>query len=134
MIEEYVVKKGDTLWGISNQFGVSVTELAELNGVNAETLKIGDKLIIPQKAGINPDNMFMYTVKKGDTLYSIARIYHTTVDEIKRLNYLTNNQLYLGQVLRIPEKYTKPDEMFLPSYVNYTVKKGDTLFMGNNEY
>ena len=127
-MEEYIVKKGDTLWGISNQYGVSVTELAEINGVNAKTLKVGDKLIIPSKNGTNPDNMFMYTVKKGDSLYSIARVYHTTVDEIKKLNYLISNQLYLGQVLRIPEMYTKPEEMYLPSYVNYTVKKGDTLY------
>lgn len=128
MNKEYVVKRGDTLYGISNQYGVSVTELAELNGVNANTLKVGDILVIPIKSGVNPDNMFMYTVKKGDTLYSIARIYHTTVEEIKKLNYLTSNQLYLGQVLRIPEVYTKPEEMYLPEYNNYQVKKGDSLY------
>ena len=124
----YVVKKGDTLWGISNQFGVSVTELASINQVNAETLKIGQILKIPAKQGSNPDNMFYYTVKKGDTLYSIAKIYGTTVQAIKNINYLDTNQLYIGQVLRIPEIYTKPEDMIIPNYINYVVQKGDTLY------
>lgn len=124
----YVVKKGDTLWGISNQFGVSVTELASINQVNAETLKIGQILKIPAKQGSNPDNMFYYTVKKGDTLYSIAKIYGTTVQAIKNINYLDTNQLYIGQVLRIPEIYTKPEDMIIPNYINYLVQKGDTLY------
>lgn len=69
MNQTYVVKRGDTLYGISNQFGVSVTELASLNGVNANTLQIGQTLIIPIKSGENPDNLFYYTVKSGDTLF-----------------------------------------------------------------
>jgi LysM repeat protein len=70
----------------------------------------------------------MYTVKNGDTLYSIARIYNTSVDEIKKINYLTNNNLYVGQVLRIPEFYFDMDNMELPNYKTYVVKKGDTLY------
>ena len=134
MNETYVVKKGDTLWGISNQYGVSVTELAELNGVNANTLQIGQVLKIPKKEGSNPDNMFMYTVKKGDTLYSIANKYNTSVDKIKSLNYLKDNNLYIGQVLRIPENYTKPEDMYLPKYINYKVVKGDSLYSIAKKY
>lgn len=124
----YVVKPGDTLWGISNQYGVSVIELAELNNVDAATLKVGKVLKIPNKSGNNPDNMFMYKVVKGDSLYSIAKKYGTSVEEIKKLNYLTSNNLVIGQVLRIPEMYTKPEDMVVPSYVNYKVVKGDTLY------
>ena len=130
----YVVKAGDTLWGISNQFGVSVTELSELNDVNAATLKIGQILKIPTNSGTNPDNMFMYTVKKGDTLWSIARVYGTSVEEIKKLNYFTNNDLYIGQVIRIPEIYTKEEDMYVPQFMNYTVKKGDTLYSIAKKY
>jgi len=65
----YIVKKGDTLYGISNQFGVSVTELADINNVDAYSLKEGQSLIIPSQSGSNPDNMFLYTVKKGDTIF-----------------------------------------------------------------
>ena len=134
MDNTYIVKAGDTLYGISNQYGVSVTELASLNNVNANSLKVGQKLIIPSKSGLNPDNMFMYTVKKGDSLYAIAKLYGTSVDEIKKLNYLTSNSLIVGQVLRIPEVYTKPDDMVVPNYISYTVKKGDTLYSIAKKY
>ena len=44
----------------------------------------------------------VYTVKRGDSLYSIAREYNTTVNEIKKLNNLTSNLLSIGQTIRIP--------------------------------
>ena len=128
MYETYTVKPGDTLYGISNQFGVTVTELAELNGIKGSNLPVGTVLRIPNKSGVNPDNMFMYTVKPGDTLYSIARKYNTTVNDIINLNYLKSNDLSVGQVLRIPETYYNYDEMSAPNYITYTVKPGDTLY------
>ncbi len=128
MDRKYTVKAGDTLYGISNQFGVSVTDLASLNNVNASTLRVGQVLVIPNNSGTNPSNMFMYTVKKGDSLYGIAQKYNTTVGEIVSLNYLKSNDLSVGQVLRIPETYNKEDEMVMPNYINYTVKAGDTLY------
>lgn len=124
----YTVKPGDTLYGISNQFGVSVTELASLNNVNASNLRIGQVLTIPSSSGTNPNNMFLYTVKSGDSLYSIARKYGTTVDKIVSLNNLKTTNLSIGQVLRIPETYTKEEDMTIPNYINYTVQKGDTLY------
>lgn len=134
MNQIYVVKQGDTLWGISNQFGVSVTELASLNNVNAKNLKVGQTLKIPSNVGINPDNMFMYTVKKGDTLYSIAKVYGTSVFEIKKLNYLVDDNLVIGQVIRIPEMYIDYDKVTVPDYINYTVKKGDNLYSIAKKY
>lgn len=83
---------------------------------------------IPSLSGTNPNNMFMYTVKSGDSLYSIAKKYNTTVQKIIDLNYLKSTNLTVGQVLRIPEMYTKEEDMILPNYVNYIVKKGDTLY------
>ena len=72
--------------------------------------------------------MFMYTVKKGDNLYAISKKYLTTVDEIMKLNNLKTTALSVGQVLRIPEMYTKEEDMYMPSYTSYTVKKGDSLY------
>ena len=127
-MQTYTVKPGDTLYGISNQFGVSVTDLAELNNIKGSNLPIGITLKIPTVEGTNPNNMFMYTVKKGDSLYSIAKKYNTTVQKIIDLNYLKSTNLQIGEVLRIPETYTKEEEMYLPNYINYTVRKGDTLY------
>ena len=128
MRETYIVKPGDTLYGISNQFGVSVTELAELNNIKGSILQVGQVLNIPSDQSNNPNNMFMYTVLPGDTLYSIARKYDTNVDEIIKLNYLKDTNIKPGQVIRIPEFYFDMDNMNLPNYINYTVKKGDTLY------
>ena len=130
----YTVKAGDTLYGISNQYGVSVTELARLNNITGSTIKVGQVLKIPNKSGTNPDNMFMYTVKKGDTLYSIALKYNTTVNKIKDLNNLKSTSLTIGQILRIPEQYTKEDEMNLPNYITHKVVKGDTLYSLSKKY
>ena len=126
MYETYIVKQGDTLYGISNQFGVNVNDLAELNNIRGSFLQIGQVLKIPNKSGTNPSNMFIYTVKKGDTLYSIASRYNTTVKKIQELNYLKTVNLTIGQELRIPETYN--ENISLPNYINYTVKSGDTLY------
>ena len=60
-------------------------------------LSVGQKLIIPV------DEETTYVVKSGDTLYSIAREFNTTVDKIKDLNNLTNNNLSIGQILIVKE-------------------------------
>ena len=60
-------------------------------------LTVGQKLLIP----IGDDTT--YVVKAGDTLYSIAREFNTTVDEIKKLNNLTNNNLSIGQILIVKD-------------------------------
>lgn len=122
----YTVKQGDTLYGISNQFGVSVADLTKLNNLSSNVLQIGQVLNIPSSSGTNPDNTFTYTVKQGDSLYSIANLYDTSVNTLKSLNNLTSNNLSIGQKLLVPEKYSTPSNV--PNYTNYTVKKGDSLY------
>ena len=102
--------------------------MARLNNVKADTIRVGQVLKIPTSSGTNPNTMFIYTVKQGDSLYSIARKYNTTVDALKDLNNLTTNNLSIGQSLRIPEEYTKEEDMLPPNYINYTVKKGDNIY------
>ena len=73
----------------------------------------------------------VYVVQRGDTLYSIANKFNTTVSELKTANSLTSNLLNLGQQLIIPKEpeMPKPNE-----YLTYTVKKGDNLYSIANEY
>ena len=89
MYQEYIVKSGDTVYGISKQFGVEAIEISKLNNLYSSNIKVGQVLKIPNKQGNNPNGLFTYTVKKGDSLYSIARVYETTVDEIIKLNHIT---------------------------------------------
>ena len=122
----YTVKQGDTLYGISNQYGVSVDDIIKLNNLESTNLNIGQILKIPNVSGTNPDNTFTYIVKKGDSLYSIANIYDTNVNALIKLNNLKSPNLSIGQALLIPEKYSIPSN--IPNYINYTVKKGDNLY------
>ena len=98
----YVVKKGNTLWSIANNFNVSVSDLKKINNKSNNSLSIGEQLIIPGKSTDENVSTTIYTVKSGDNLYSIARRYNVTVNEIKSLNNLTSNLLSIGQKLSIP--------------------------------
>lgn len=134
-MQTYTVKNGDTLYGISNQFGVSVNDLKKQNGLNdTSVIRVGQILYIPNTQGINPNTTFLYTVKKGDTLYNIAKMYNTSVQELIKLNNLKSSTLNIGDQLKIPEMYTNEDNISLPNYINYTVKKGDTLYGIAKEY
>lgn len=74
-----------------------------------------------------------YVVKKGDSLWSIARTYGLTVEKLKSLNNLSSNTLNIGDVLLIKSDSTNSNDE-VDGYEYYTVVKGDTIFMGNNEY
>lgn len=128
----YTVKSGDTLYGISNQFGISAIDLYNYNNLTTTNILPGQVLKIPSNSGTNPGGLFTYTVVKGDSLYNIARRYETTVDEIMKLNHLTSINLSIGQKLQIPE--TGEEVTVPPSYESYTVKKGDTLYSIAKKY
>ncbi len=128
----YVVKKGDTLWSIARAYGLTVDKLKSLNNLTSNNLTIGDSLIVKDSSGNNDnsssvDNNKYYIVKKGDSLYSIARRNNMTVDELKSLNNLTSNILSIGQKLIISSGSNVPNNV-------YVVKKGDTLWSIANNF
>ena len=100
----YTVASGDSLWSIANRFGVTVNDLKSANSLTSNLLSIGQVLIIPTAGSNFPTNptYTTYTVVSGDSLWSIANKFGTTVDAIKTLNNLTSNLLSIGQVLQIP--------------------------------
>lgn len=95
----YIVKKGDSLWAIANKFGVTVNDLVNYNNLTSLTITIGQELKIP--SSVTTDTY--YTVVKGDTLWSIANKYGTTVDKIIKSNNLISTILQIGQTLIIPK-------------------------------
>ena len=98
----YTVQKGDSLWSIANKFGVTVDSLKQANNLTSNLLSVGQVLIIPSN-NLPPSNDYtIYTVKAGDSLWSIANRFGVSVDSIKSLNSLTSNLLSIGQELKIP--------------------------------
>lgn len=124
--DTYVVKSGDTLYGIANRYGVTVDELKRLNNLTTNTLSIGQTLKIPSGTQ-NIEDYIIYTVKRGDTLYSIARAYDLTPNELINYNNLNSTMLSIGQSLKIPYENIQEEEEIV-EYIEYTVKKGDSLY------
>ncbi len=99
----YTIKRGDTLWGISRRYQVSIQNIVSWNNIqNPNLIYPGQRLILyGNYSNSNSGNVY-YTVQRGDTLWGIARRYRTSPIRIARLNGIaTPNLIYSGQVLKI---------------------------------
>ena len=121
-MQTYIVKAGDTLYGISKQFGVSIADIVAENNLSTITLRVGQVLKIP-----SVETTTLYIVKEGDTLYSISRKFNVSVDDIIRINNLNSNLIALGRELFIPV----PGD---GGYLLYEVVSGDTLYSISRKY
>ena len=130
----YTVKSGDSLWSIAKKYGITVNDLKSANSLTSNTLSIGQRLKIPTMSGTTtePSNYINYTVKAGDSLYSIASKNGLTVQELKNYNNLTSNVLQIGQLLKIPVVST--EEIPIGNYTEYVVKSGDSLYSIGRKY
>ena len=94
----YVIKSGDNLYSIAQKYGTSVNNLKDINNLKTDVLQIGQKLLVPNVTS----DVKTYIVKKGDSLYSIARMFGTTVTDLVNTNELKTSSLQIGQILIIP--------------------------------
>lgn len=101
----YVVQAGDNLTEIAARFGVSLTELAQVNGItNINVVSIGDELRIPGLSGIQ-GRLVTEIVEYGESLRSLSRRYQIPVETLAFLNHITSPiELYAGSNLVILEK------------------------------
>lgn len=117
----YIVKSGDSLWGIAQSHGISVDTIKKINNLKSDFLNIGDRLILtstsanasakPTASAVSTNtvnNTGGYTVKSGDTLWGIAIKFNTTVDRIKQLNGLNSDALTIGQKLNLGGSVATP--------------------------
>ncbi|MFZ7942475.1 LysM peptidoglycan-binding domain-containing protein [Neobacillus sp. 19] len=108
---EYTVKSGDSLSKIGVQFGMTVQQLKTLNNLTSDMIYVGQKLkvtgasaptpVTPPPAAVQPPASGEYVVKSGDTLGKIAGIYNMTVANLKALNSLSSDMIYVGQKLKV---------------------------------
>ncbi len=150
------VTKGDTLWSISKQYNMSLELILALNNIkNKDTLSIGQIIKISQN-NLPAVDYTMHVVKKGDTLWSIARRYNLSVDLILATNNIANSELIsIGQKMKIPSRKNTVAEKNIVSQavinknnsinnninppekaepIVYTVKAGDNLWNISRKY
>ncbi|MSB44926.1 LysM peptidoglycan-binding domain-containing protein [Lactobacillus ruminis] len=136
----YTVKSGDSLWGIATKHGCSVNDLKSWNHLSSNLIYIGQKLVIGQKKSTvqqqqgkkepqQTTSNETYTVKSGDSLWKIATNHNMSVYQLKNLNKLSNDMIFVGQKLVVSEKkQSAPSQNQVTKPSTYTVKSGDSVW------
>ncbi len=140
---KHVVKVGESLFAIANKYGLTVSELRQLNPLVSSSLRIGQELSVSKTQvpvevkEITPSTTAspagVYTVQVGDTLFGIAQKHKVTVAQMMEENKLTSSKLSLGQALKIPKpNQTNPQPNPTPIVIaipdTHTVGKGESWF------
>ena len=129
----YVVKSGDTLYEIAKKYRLDVQDILSANNLVSTDLFIGQQLILPNTQSKDIKNKVNdHIVVSGDSLYSIAQKYDTTVSKLMSLNNLNASALSIGQILKIDERCS--EQFNVNEDVVYKVVDGDTLWSIANNY
>lgn len=151
--ETYTVKSGDSLWGIATKHGCSVNDLKSWNHLSSNLIHVGQKLVVGQKKSTVQQQQGQkepqqttsngtYTVKSGDSLWKIATDHNMSVSQLKNLNRLSSDMIFVGQKLLVSEKkqsapaqnQNKPSQNQVTGTSTYTVKSGDSVWKIAHEY
>lgn len=152
----HVVKQGESLWGISRLYAVTVNDITTWNNLGDAPIKVGQELVIaePQtvpaendeevKAEANTEVAEMHTVVSGESLYVLSRKYNVTVNELKAWNNLRSNALSIGQQLRLTppadqvetnqDLEEEPAAAINGQSTQHTVVSGESLYQISRKY
>lgn len=139
----HIVSWGETLYSIAAKYGTSVNAVMQANGLsNPNFIYVGQRLSISGGSVPAPIPVpTTYTVVAGDTLFSIANRYGTTVEHLMQLNGLYNYMIYVGQTLRVsgqpspmPQPQPIPQPVPQPHNLYHIVRPGDYLALIASRY
>ena len=124
MENTYIVKKNDNLYDIAKEYNTTVGILKALNNLSSNILQVGQILKLPTSLvkETTPGDYLIYTIKKGDNLYSIAKNYNITLEELINFNQQGSTLLHIGEQLLIPINNQTNNN------IQYIIKPGDTLY------
>ncbi len=137
------IRSGETLSTIAKKYRVSMGRIARANNIHRKNkIVAGKRIKIPQRGTIlsapkrKPPPKYgkatVHKVKRGDSLWILARKYRTSVKKIRQKNNLRGSKLYIGQKLKIPGH--PADKTKGNGLIQYRVKKGDSPFTIAKEY
>ncbi len=120
----HVVRQGDSLWNLSNIYGVSIDRIVEVNGLSdIPYLIVGSSLVIPSTERA-------YRVQPGDSLWLISNRFNVPVERIAGLNGIVNPEIiYPGMVLRIPELSKNYGFIEVNGYIEPSVSERETAII-----
>jgi len=132
------VRRGETLSHLADRYHTSIRAIMDANNLRrANYVRVGQRLKIPargksrtyvlarQAAEADSSKPLRHRVKRGESLWLLARAYNTNIREIMRLNNMTSTRLHVGQVLVVRQGV---DETALEGTRSYQVKKGDSPY------
>ncbi|MBT5388605.1 MAG: LysM peptidoglycan-binding domain-containing protein, partial [Porticoccaceae bacterium] len=135
---EYSVKSGDTLSQIALNHRIPTRWIKQRNGLTSDRLRVGQVLLIPHSGEQqNPDKIsglasapqkVVYSVAAGDSLWTIASKFKTSVTSLRRSNNLSTDVLQIGQKLKVEHSLEVPDTENLRK-LSYRVRRGDSLYL-----
>jgi len=144
----HIVQPGESLWLISNQYGVNIDTLKRINGLQSNIILSGQRLAV--KLVSDNHSFFFYTVKPGDTPWLISQRFAVSHRNLMDINGLKENStIYPGQSLKIPTavQFSNVPRQDAPSvsrggtndrlrvtYTTHTVQRGDTLWTVSIQY
>lgn len=106
----YTVRSGDSVWFIANKYGISMDQLVQWNGIKDNFIYPGQKVIVKKgsgsaattgNTGSNASTTKSYKVVSGDSLWAISEKYGMTINQLKELNNLKSDMIYVGQTLKV---------------------------------
>ena len=120
----YLVKDNDSLFKIASKFNTTVGILKALNNLESNILYPGQIINIPTSfvEESSPSQYIIYTIKKGDNLYSIAKTYNIPLEDLIKFNEKSTTLLQIGEQILIPRRNITNQN------ITYIVKPGDTLY------
>ena len=133
----HVVQPGENLWVISRRYQVPLKNLLQMNGLSEKSiLQPGMKIIVKQEGKESTGACGYYEVKKGDTLWTIARKFNTSVQAIMEANGLNENSiLQIGQKIVLPATLaTAVERNETATTITHIVKQGESLWLISRFY
>ena len=130
---EYVVKKGDSLYTIAQKYGVSVTELTDINMLTSNVIYPNQVLLVPSTNEHLEFLLDIYVTKEDDTFDKIARVSDVDVEKLAMYNDVGNLLLAKGQKINLPKErtYVVDSSDTVESVLRKTKKTAEELLIAN---